>query len=151
MLLSSFDGPVWRAIPERLMGTPMAPASAPEGRFHQSGQTAVYASLTAQGAVAAVQKYLYDRQSRMLVPMWLQCDAIVDLRGCAIALSDWQSDRSVGNTASTWAVSNEARRLGAQGLLFSSPSRRDLSHIVIFRLNLLKVIGPIKSMAVLDT
>ena len=66
--LKSFDGPVWRLLPEAHIHTPEKPAGAPEGRFHHSGQTtAAYASLSAEGARVAIKRYIGDGVARKLI------------------------------------------------------------------------------------
>lgn len=77
----SFDGPIWRLLPKELAAQPAAPASAPEGRFHHSGQVAAYASLSAEGAIIAIQRFLGDGIERVLIPMRLAAQRVADARG----------------------------------------------------------------------
>ena len=137
-----FDGPVWRLLPESLADTPMIAAQAPEGRFHHSGQVAAYASLSAEGAVVAMRRYLDDGINRVLVPMWLKSDHVVDQRGNSDASVVWQDDRAAGKVSPTWAFSDAARDVDAQAMLYSSRSRPDLSHVVVFEPECLSYIGP---------
>ena len=137
-----FDGPVWRLLPESLADTPMIAAQAPEGRFHHSGQVAAYASLSAEGAVVAMRRYLDDGINRVLVPMWLKSDHVVDQRGNLDASVVWQDDRAAGKVSPTWAFSDAARDVDAQAMLYSSRSRPDLSHVVVFEPECLSYIGP---------
>jgi hypothetical protein len=146
MSLIAFDGPVWRLLSEQVATTPAVPANAPEGRFHHSGQIAAYASLTAEGAMVAIKRYMTDNRTRLLVPMWLKAQALEDVRGDATASVIWQDQRAIGRIASTWAISDAARRTGAQGLLYSSRSRPELAHVVVFDLNCLTFVGPIRPM-----
>ncbi|MBA4048191.1 MAG: RES domain-containing protein [Sphingomonas sp.] len=136
------DGPVWRIVLEPLAATPFAPAAAPEGRFHHSGQIAVYASLTAAGAAVAIKRYLTDNRQRLLVPMWLTARDVADVRGDAAASVVWQDQRQSGLIASTWAISDSARLAGAQAMLYSSRSRPELAHVVVFDPACLSVAGP---------
>ena len=136
-----FDGPVWRLLPESLADTPMIAAQAPEGRFHHSGQVAAYASLSAEGAVVAMRRYLDDGINRVLVPMWLKSDHVVDQRGNSDASVVWQDDRAAGKVSPTWAFSDAARDVDAQAMLYSSRSRPDLSHVVVFEPECLSYIG----------
>ena len=125
-----FDGPVWRLL---ALGTPPAAAArAPEGRFHHAGQIAAYASLSAEGAHVAVKRYLGDGAERVLMPMWLRAGRVADVRGDPTASVIWQDIRAAGQPAPTWTVSDGARAAGAQAMLYSSRSRPDLSHIVVF-------------------
>jgi hypothetical protein len=141
--LIAFDGPVWRLLTEQFVSSPAAPAAAPEGRFHHSGQIAAYASLSAEGAEVAIKRYLTDNRKRMLVPMWLKAEAVADVRGDVNASVVWQDQRQSGIIASTWAISDLARQEGAQALLYSSRSRPELSHVVVFDPACLTFVGPI--------
>lgn len=143
MILSSFDGPVWRLLPSVLVETPNAAASAPEGRFHHSGQVAVYASLSAEGAKVAMQRYLSDGVRRSLMPMWLDAKVVADIRGDSIASIVWQDLRENGEVSPTWKFSDAARRAGAQAMLYSSRSRPDISHVVVFQTDCLRLVGPV--------
>lgn len=127
--IKAFDGPVWRLLPRMLADTPAAAAQAPEGRFHHSGQIAAYASLSAQGASVAIQRYLNDGMERILFPMWLTSDRVADARGMPAASIIWQDFRTAGRTSPTWMFSDAARQAGADAMLYSSRSRPDLSHI----------------------
>ena len=138
-----FDGPVWRLLPEGLSATPMIAAQAPEGRFHHSGQVAAYASLSAEGAFVAMRRYFDDGINRVLIPMWLKSDRVIDQRGNARASVVWQDDRAAGKVSPTWAFSDAARNVRAQAMLYSSRSRPELSHVVIFETECLSYIGPV--------
>lgn len=137
-----FNGPVWRIMPEGLAGAPARPVTSPEGRFHHSGQTAVYTSLSADGARVAVQRYLGDGIARVLVPMWLDAPQTVDERGNTRASIVWQDMRQAGDPAPTWNISDAARRIGAQAMLYNSRSRPELSHVVVFQTECLTPAGP---------
>lgn len=130
--LTPFDGPVWRLLPDRLAATPSAPATSPEGRFHHGGQVAAYASLTAEGAEIAIRRYLGDGLARQLVSMWLKADRLADCRGNPGASIVWQDLRASGAPSPTWSYSDAARAAGAQAMLYSSRSRPELSHVVVF-------------------
>jgi len=143
--LSSFDGPVWRLLPDALLDTPAEPARAPEGRFHHSGQIAAYASLSAEGASVAIQRYLGDRIARKLVPMWLKSDCVVDERGNKAASVIWQDIRACGLRSPTWVFSDAARDARAQAMLYSSRSRLELDHVVVFDPACLRFVGPATS------
>jgi RES domain len=148
--LIAFDGPVWRLLTEQLVKSPTTSAAAPEGRFHHSEQIAAYASLSAEGAAVAIKRYLTDNRKRVLVPMWLKAQAVADVRGDATASVVWQYQRQSGAFASTWAISDAARQAGAQALLYSSRSRPELSHVVVFDPACLTFVGPITPMAAID-
>ncbi len=115
---------------------PKAPAAAPEGRFHHSGQPAIYTSLTPEGTEVAMRRYRQPEEpERAIVPLTLRAERLTDLRGQAAASLVWQDERAAGRPAPTWALSDAARAEGAQGLLYSSRSRPDLTHLVLFDLS----------------
>lgn len=132
MALAPFSGRVWRLLPRALANAPASPATAPQGRFHHSGQIAAYASLSAEGANVAVQRYLGDGVERVLATLWLEAGRVADERGNPAASIIWQDIHAAGDPSPTWAVSDAARSAGAQAMLYSSRSRPDLSHVVVF-------------------
>jgi len=138
-----FNGPVWRLLPLSLAKTPSIPAQAPEGRFHHSGQVAAYASLSVEGVEVAMRRYLDDGVKRALVPMWLKSDHVFDHRGDPKASLVWQGTYEAGEASPTWLFSDEARDKGADAMLYSSRSRPELSHVVVFDTACLSFIGPI--------
>ena len=141
--LTQFRGPVWRLLPAGLaQDAPASPANAPEGRFHHSGQVAAYASLTAEGAAVAIKRYLADGVARALVRMRLDADRVADERGNREISVVWQDIRAAGHPSPTWAISDAARKSGAQAMLYSSRSRPDLSHVVVFAPECLSYVGP---------
>jgi len=126
-----FSGQVWRILP--LGADPLAPATAPEGRFHHSGQRALYCSLTPEGTVVAIRRYLRAGDGpRVIQALTISALRLVDLRGRPDVSVVWQDSRSAGAPAPTWAFSDAARAAGAEGMLYSSRSRPDLSHLVLF-------------------
>ena len=137
-----FNGPVWRLLPERRAKTPSIPAQAPECRFHHSGQVAAYASLSVEGVEVALRRYLGDGVKRVLVPMWLASNQVVDERGNPKASVVWQDIRAAGSPSPTWLFSDAARDAGADAMLYSSRSRPELSHVVVFDTACLFYIGP---------
>lgn len=140
--LVRFDGPVWRLLPATLIDTPAIPAKALEGRFHHSGQIAAYASLSAEGAGVAIRRYLGDGMARMLVPMRLTARRVADARGRPAASIVWQDFADAGQASPTWLFSDAARQAGAEAMLYSSRSRPDLSHMMVFQPDCLNLIGP---------
>jgi len=138
-----FNGPVWRLLPTSLADTPLISAQAPVGRFHHSGQVAVYASLSVEGVAVAMRRYLNDGIKRSLVPMWLKSDHVSDERGNSDASVVWQDIHASGEVSPTWAFSDVARAAGADAMLYSSRSRPELSHVVVFDAACLTFIGPV--------
>lgn len=137
--------PIWRILPADLAKTPAAPARAPVGRFHHSGQIAAYGSLSAEGAAVAVKRYLDDGIARVLVPMRLDAQYVVDMRHHQTAAVQWQKSHDKGGPPATWALSDAARAKGAQAMLYSSRSRPDLTHVVVFAPELLRQIGAVQA------
>lgn len=132
-----FSGTIWRILAQESAYSPLAPAQAPEGRFHHDGQIAIYTSLTAQGAGIAIQRYLkQDTRPKVIVPLLIEAANILDMRGTADNIKSttlvWQDMRIKGLRAPTWDVSDLARQSGAQGMLYRSRSHPDLSHLVLF-------------------
>jgi RES domain len=114
---------------------PLAPASAPEGRFHHDGQLALYCSLTREGCGVAIRRYVRPEDGpRDLVPLRVDLARVADLRGQDGLSVVWQH-KAPGESSPTWLFSDRARADGAQGLLYSSRSRPDLAHLVLFDLD----------------
>ena len=138
-----FNGPVWRLLPMSLVNAPSIPAQAPAGRFHHSGQVAAYASLSVEGVAVAMRSYLGDGVKRGLVPMWLTSNQVADERGNPEASVVWQDIHASRGTSPTWVFSDAARHAGADAMLYSSRSRPELSHVVVFETACLSFIGPV--------
>lgn len=127
----AFRGIVYRILPKG--ADPQAPAAAPEGRFHSEGQGAIYTSLSPEGTVVAIRRYLRPVDpSRVIVPLAIEADEVADLRGNVDASVVLQDKRTNGLPAPTWSYSDAARQAGAQGMLYSSRSRPELTHLVLF-------------------
>ncbi|MDX1780254.1 MAG: RES family NAD+ phosphorylase [Thalassovita sp.] len=126
-----FTGTVWRLV--FADQSPTAPVRSPEGRFHHAGQAAIYTSLTAEGAAIAIRRYLHpDDPPRLLYPLEVDAERVADMRGDPAVSVVWQDIRAAGKPAPTWTISDRVRAQGAQGLLYSSRSRPDLAHLVLF-------------------
>ncbi|MFD2173312.1 RES family NAD+ phosphorylase [Rhodobacter lacus] len=132
-----FSGTVWRILAADRAGDATAPVRHSEGRFHHDGQKALYASLSAEGAGVAIARYLAPGDAaRVIVPLHITAARLVDHRGNPALSVVWQEDRAAtGAPSPTWAYSDAARAAGAQGLLYSSRSRPDLAHLVLFDLS----------------
>lgn len=124
--LIPFRARVWRLVlPDQ---EPFAPVRAPEGRFHHSGQWAIYTSLTPEGCHVAIARYGTDIPRR-LVALDVDLAACADARGNPAASVVWQDSP---RPALPWTLSDTARAAGAQGLLYSSRSRPELTHLALF-------------------
>jgi BRCT domain type II-containing protein len=75
--------------------------------------------------------------------MQLTCERALDKRNDPDASIVWQEIYENGQTPPTWEISDEARSIGAQAMLYSSRSRSDLSHVVVFDLDCLSFVGPV--------
>ncbi|MCL6283347.1 RES family NAD+ phosphorylase [Ruegeria sp. 2012CJ41-6] len=126
-----FTGTVWRMTFQGQDAR--VPVSSPEGRFHHSGQWAIYTSLTPEGTAVALRRYISPGDAaRLIQPLEINAAQVADLRGDRAATVIWQDARATGAPAPTWAFSDTARAEGAQAMLYSSRSRPELSHLVIF-------------------
>nr|WP_217359531.1 RES family NAD+ phosphorylase [Ruegeria arenilitoris] len=131
-----FSGPVWRILFLSQIDAPLAPAKAPEGRFHYAGQTALYASLSAEGAGVAIRRYVSDGDPpRVLQRARITKARLMDLSGRPDVSIVWQDIHDAQGCSPTWQCSDEARAMGADGLLYSSRSRPELSHVVLFNIS----------------
>ena len=90
----------------------------------------------------AIQRYLSDGHPRVLIPMRLNAKCIVDERGNRNASIVWQDIWEAGNPSPTWEFSDAARKTGAQAMLYSSRSRPEISHVVVFDTGCLTYLGP---------
>ncbi|WP_245744777.1 RES family NAD+ phosphorylase [Aliiroseovarius sediminilitoris] len=73
-----------------------------------------------------------DDAPRHIVPLDVTLDRVADIRGQSAASAVWQDKRAAGHPAPTWAFSDHARADGAQALMYSSRSRPELTHLVLF-------------------
>ena len=129
----AFDGPVWRILAADRADDATGEARHPEGRFHHSGQPALYASLSAEGAGVAVARYLAAGDGPRVIARLRVVADLADLRGLGAAPSIvWQDIRAAGRPSPTWNLSDAARAQGAQGLIYRSRTRPDLTHLVLF-------------------
>lgn len=144
--MTPLSGKFWRVRFVADDATLIAPAATPEGRFHHSGQTALYLSGSAEGAVIATMTYVGPGDAeRAVYPLAVAGARVIDLRDpIAVArhgldvthrAARWQEDRAAGRPARTWAISDAARATGADGILYASRKRPDLAHLALFRWN----------------
>ncbi|SDW70531.1 RES domain-containing protein [Ruegeria halocynthiae] len=132
-MMIEFSGPVWRVLFRANLSDPLIPARASEGRFHHSGQFALYASLSMEGVGVAIRRYISkDDPPRVIQQFQISKAQMLDVRGQASASVVWQGMRESGALSPTWKYSDDARSKGADGLLYSSRSRPELSHLVLF-------------------
>lgn len=121
--------------------------SSPIGRFHHSEQIAMYTSCTEEGAGIAIKRYLKpDDPARIIVPLYIDSVNIYDIRNTDLsnkASVVWQDCVANGEAAPTWTYSDSAREAGAEGMLYASRSRPDLTHLVLFDVspNIVRIAG----------
>jgi len=134
--LISFKSLVWRIMFADQKLQACEPVSSPVGRFHHSAQIALYTSCTEEGASVAIKRYLKsDDRPRVIVPLQITAANLYDIRNTEFSSQAsvvWQDCVAQGEPAPTWQYSDAAREAGAQGMLYASRSRPDLSHLVLF-------------------
>lgn len=134
--LSAFKGSVFRIMYAHQKSRVCEPVSSPFGRFHYDAQFALYTSCTEEGAKVAMQRYLHeDDPDRIIVSLEINADRVYDIRKTNDAGSAsvvWQDIVARGERSPTWEYSDAAREAGAQGMLYSSRSRPELAHLVLF-------------------
>lgn len=150
MELIPFSGIVWRIMFADQSEQSCSPVGSPIGRFHHSEQVALYASCTEEGAGIAIKRYVKpDDAERIIVPLQVNAELFYDIRKTEF-VSDasivWQDCVEKGELAPTWKYSDAARKAGAQGMLYASRSRPDLTHLVLFSVSsgTIKQAGDIK-------
>ena len=136
MKLTSFTGTVWRIMFAEHKQRACEPVSSPIGRFHHSEQVALYTSCTQEGAGIAIKRYLKsDDPARVIVPLQINAQRVYDIRKTDFSRQAsvvWQECVAKGEPAPTWVYSDKAREAGAQGLLYASRTRPDLTHLALF-------------------
>ena len=134
--LTPFSGLVWRIIFSDQAEQACKSVRSPIGRFHHSEQIALYTSCTEEGAGIAIKRYVKpDDAGRIIVPLYVSADRVYDIRKTSFssrASIVWQDCVAKGEAAPTWDYSDAARKSGAQGMLYTSRSRPDLTHLVLF-------------------
>ena len=121
-------------------------AITPEGRFHHSGQAALYMSPTPEAAKIVVATYLSDGDPpRIIAPLKVTNARVLDLRrGDVLAHLGltgaepsvlWQPQRAMGLPATSWAASDAVRGAGADGMIYTSRKDPARWHLVLFHWN----------------
>lgn len=139
-------GRFWRSTFVETAHSLTQPASAPNGRWHHGGQTALYLSGSPEGCTVALKVYLrQDDLPRGIFPLDVIAQRIVDLRDARVrdafevSLTDihafWNDYVQAGETSPTWELSDQLRGLGVEGILSPSRSRPDLTHLTLFNWN----------------
>ena len=140
------DGRFWRAGFLGREDGLLAPAGAPQGRWHHKGQNALYLSQTPEGCQVALRVYVHPNDPpRAIFPFAVTNAHVADLRQTKardewdVSLNDihafWAKLHAKDEVSPTWALSDRLRATGIDGLLTPSRSRPDLTHLTLFRWN----------------
>ena len=147
LALHRISGRFWRAIvadrAEQVLAPP-GPDSA--GRYHRPGQRALYITPHADWATIAIGRYLLaDGITRVVVPLELDCADLFDQRdpaACAALGIDpqqsqvrWNDELAAGREPPSWAASDAARAVGAQGIIDVSRGIAGGWHACLFAWN----------------
>lgn len=130
---------------DRVAGA-LDPARHPQGRFHHSGEAAVYLSPSHEAAAVAIDSYYRnDDPPRIILPIRINAARIADLREVsghrALGLEahettvNWREELAAGSRPASWTASDAARRAGAQGMLYRSRKAPEHYHLVVFDWN----------------
>lgn len=140
--LSSYAGPCWRAVASGLEADVLA-GTTRAGRYNRPGEPTLYMSGSPEGAAAAMARY--GDLPRTIVEVSVEATRLVDLRdagACVVlgidlarAKGDWLAAIDQKEEPASWAVSDRARALGAQGLIDGSRRFPGAWHLVLFQWN----------------
>jgi len=133
-----FSARLWRALPRG--ADPLSPAPSPEGRFHHSGQRAIYLSPSPQAAERATARKA-GGAGLQLHSYSVTLHRLADLRRTEIRMAlcltgaeasrPWRSERIAGRPASSWRASDAARAAGCDGLIWTVRNAPHLWHLVV--------------------
>ncbi len=121
-------------------------APGPEGRFHHDGQPAIYLSPTLADTRVAMRAYLRDDDPpRVMAQIAVSAARVLDLRQPQVlarlglqggeSLVSWRPQRAAGLPATSWTVSDRARDLDTDGMIYPSDRAPSGWHLVLFRWN----------------
>jgi RES domain-containing protein len=140
--LASVRGHCWRAVTAGAEAQILDGATR-AGRFNRWGERTLYMSGSPAGVAAAMARY--DQAARTLVRLRVDAELLIDLRSaeaCKMlymdvsrANGDWLTALGHGEEPASWAVSDRARAIGANGLIDLSRRAPGLWHLVLFRWN----------------
>ncbi|WP_019954811.1 RES family NAD+ phosphorylase [Yoonia vestfoldensis] len=140
------DMPVYRILLAARSDKVLDGVSHAEGRFHHTGQTAIYAATSPEAAPIAMDIALKrSTAARVIVPLHLTSTRMVDLGNedlCRALRIDpawqsapWAEERSAGRQATTWRVSDAVRKSGADGVIYRLRRAPDKVLIALFGWN----------------
>lgn len=143
----SVDADYWRIVFKDKLGDLLAPARAPQGRWHHDGQKALYLSSSASGAGVALRRYVKTGDpSRVLSAVHVTSDRIADTRDPETLMRlgfgeatrtdcQWHLVHASGQTPVTWSLADRAREAGLNGLHYASRTSPQETHLVLLRWN----------------
>jgi RES domain-containing protein len=146
MMAQLTHGQFWRVVFASQVADVLQGAHSPEGRYHHSGQSALYISPSPDYARIAVDAYLKAGDpDRVIVPLTLATAHLLDVRDPAVqrqlglngteANTLWQPERAKGLSATSWIASDAVRNTGADGMIYGARSDATRWHIVLFQWN----------------
>lgn len=144
--LTAFSGPLYRIAFAKYAAAVLDGVIHPEGRFHHSGQPALYASPNPDTAAIAIDIYLRKGDApRVMVPLTVTDARLADLRDRATCERlgvdprwpsvPWADERANGRPATSWKASDAVRASGADGMIYASRRAPERWHLVLFRWN----------------
>lgn len=139
-------GPLHRILFHDRLPQACAPVAAPEGRFHHSGQKALYAGLSAQAAAISITRYVAPSDPpRSRVELHLSGGIFFDATRSANLLElgfdsedpmrRWDLDRAADRQPRTWALAEALRAVGFDGMVYPCRLDPSLTNIVVFQWN----------------
>ena len=116
------------------------------GRYHRPGQPALYIACEVDWAVIATARYMADEPvPRVAVPLRVSEAFLLDQRDGATcrrlgidaeaSRTRWQIDLAEGREPLSWANSDVARAIGADGVVDPSRGILDGWYVALFRWN----------------
>lgn len=144
--MKTVSGLLYRIVYEKFADQVLNGVISPEGRFHHSGQPALYLSPSVDSAGYAVFNYVSDNDPpRVSIPLQLNNARLLDVRDpetckdlqiCSKAADTlWRPQREAGEPATTWQASDAVRSAGADGMIYAARTNAARWHIVLFRWN----------------
>lgn len=150
----TINGRFYRIVPQDRAAQALSPAISPEGRFHHDNQPTLYVSPRADWAEHAIKVYVRDDDPRRIIcELEIKNAQVLDLRDeehcafwgvdAALGSIPWLPERSRGLAASTWKLSDFARTIGADGMIYTARSDPSRWHMALFDWRNARVTGKV--------
>ncbi|NIZ61761.1 hypothetical protein DL239_12345 [Sedimentitalea sp. CY04] len=144
--MKTISGLFYRIVYEKFADQILDGVISPEGRFHHSGQPALYLSPSIDAAGHGLINFVRnDDPPRVSVPLQLNNGRLLDIRDHATCdaldvapeapITPWQPQREAGEPATTWQASDAVRRSGADGMIYTARTNPARWHVVLFHWN----------------